>query len=125
MSNENANDILDAIDEDLMPEVGFSADFIKRVKGALIDPLNPSKGYSYSDERHTVDVFVYYPEQKDIDGTLIQKNDKMVLVDIKDMTVIVDNTFRFDDGTNVWNIANVEYVPVGDTNATLILQVRK
>ncbi len=125
MANENANDILDGIQDDLMPEVGFSANLVQRVKGALIDPSDPSQGYSYTDVNYPVEVFVYYPEQQDIDGTLIQENDKMVLVDIKDLTVTIDNTYKFNDGSNVWNIAKVEYVPVGDTNATLILQVRK
>ncbi len=125
MANENASDISLAIAEDLMPEVGFSANLVQRVKGALINPSNPSQGYSYTDVNYPVEVFVYFPEQKDIDGTLIQENDKMVLVSLEGLAVTIDNTFRFNDGTNVWNIVKVEYVPVGDENATLILQVRK
>jgi hypothetical protein len=125
MANENANDILDGVADDIMPEVGFSAILRKVENNVLIDPNDPSKGYTTVTTDYPVEVFEYDPEQKDIDGTLVQKNDKYVLVSIKDIGVTVTNTFLYDNGAFVWNIMSVLYVPVGDTNATLIIQVRK
>lgn len=125
MANENAEDIKTGVADDIMPEVGFSATLREVVNNVLVDPNDPSKGYTTVTTNYPVDVFEYFPEQKDIDGTLVQKNDKFVLVSIKDIGVTVTNTFLYDNGSFVWNIMNVEYVPVGDTNATLIIQVRK
>ena len=125
MANENANDILQAIADDLMPEVGFSAILIEVQNDVWVDENDHTKGKETVKINHDVEVFVYDPEQKDIDGTLIQQNDKMVLVSIEDMTVTVTNTFLFNDGTNTWNIVKASPVPVGDTDATLILQVRR
>lgn len=62
---------------------------------------------------------------KEIDGELILRTDKKVLIAAASLTQVPDNTATITDGGVIYNIINTEIVQPGDTPLLYLVQARR
>jgi len=118
----------------LIGENGRNLTIVRRDQANFTDPAKPWRGSTEADTISTVvkGVFIEY-EKEDVDGTIVRRGDKRVLIaasDVEDETtgnlnVKVEDYDHILDGTTRWKIVVAELIEPGPLRIMYDVQVRQ
>lgn len=117
--------------ERLINENGRSLTLVRRDQGNPVSPTEPWRASTDASEISfpVLGVFIEY-EKEDVDGTLVKRGDKRLLVaakDIEDTAPANENVEDYDevvDGGESWRIMDVNVIEPGATRILYDIQVR-
>lgn len=121
-----------ALADRLINENGRSLTLLRKDQGNPVDPAKPWRSSTEADEIEfsVVGVFIEF-EKDEVDGTIVKRGDKRLLIaakDIDDQSPANTNVEDYDeitDGTVVYRIINAQVIEPGDTRILYDLQVRQ
>ncbi len=90
----------------------------------VYDPATDTFTASGSDDYTVKGLFTNFSKM-DIDGELIKRSDKRVLIAASSLSQAPDTDDKITDGTDVFNVINTEELKPGDTPILYMVQVRK
>lgn len=119
-----AQDFLDGV-EDLVATLGQTVTLVREVTGDYVDQTKPTKGRVITKETASVEAVLVDYKEEDIDGTVILRGDRLVVVDLKNTTIQPDLfSGVIIDGVE-WQTVNIERPYVAGIPVTAFLQVRR
>jgi hypothetical protein len=117
----------------LISENGRALTIVRRDQSNFTDPAKPWRGSTEAAEVSTAvtGVFIEY-EKEDVDGDLVRRGDKRVLIAAKDVedesasseNVKVEDYDHVLDGTVRWKILSAELIEPGSQRIMYDVQVR-
>ncbi len=123
-----------ALADRLIRENGRALTIVRRDQANFTDPAKPWRGSTEAAEVSTAvtGVFIEY-EKEDIDGELVRRGDKRVLIaakDVEDESTAAENVKVEDydhvlDGLVRWKILSAELIEPGSQRILYDLQVRQ
>lgn len=124
-SQDPANDLLSGI-LDLATEIGKTVTLRQIVNsGTLLDATNPTKGYTQTTTNTSVTAIITEYSEADVDGTVINKGDRQIVISMSGETVTPAEGDLIVDGSSTWTLVHVQPLEVSGTTVVAIGQMRR